>query len=182
MQEHSTASITVRVQKVMSGWVFRLRFFIRAPIPKPVIGCSDCLIWYSIPNVNRFLHFLFPLPTCISALSFKRLQGMNNKAMSGASLTSIRAAIIQAPKLFHKVKSLIVFLDLATFLSSLNLVNNGSHQWFISFFVLTLSSLSLMMLQLPLKFPSFSYFVHLSCLYLVMYPEFHLQIIYTLRD
>ena len=139
---------------------FRLRFFIRAPIPKPVIGCSACLIWYSIPNVNRFLHFLFPLPICISALSFKRLQGMNNKAMSGASLTSIRAAIIQAPKLFHKIKSLIVFLDLATFLSSLNLVNNGSHQWFISFFVLTLSSLSLMMLQLPLKFPSFSYFVH----------------------
>lgn len=144
----------------MSGWVFRLRFFIRAPIPKPVIGCSACLIWCSIPNVNRFLHFLFPLPTCISALSFKRLQGMNNKAMSGASLTSIRAAIIQAPKLFHKIKSLIVFLDLATFLSSLNLVNNGSHQWFTSFFVLTLSSLSLMMLQLPLKFPSFSYFVH----------------------
>ena len=152
----------------MSGWVFRLRFFIRAPIPKLVIGCSACLIWYSIPNVNKFLPFLFPLSTCISALSFKR-----------ASLASIRAAIIQAPKLFHKIKSLIVFLDLATFLSSLNLVNNGSHQWFISFFVLTLSSLSLMMLQLPLKFPSFSYFVHLSCLYLVMYPEFHLQIIYT---
>lgn len=93
-----------------------------------MIGCSACLIWYSIPNVNRFLHFLFPLPTCINALSFKRLQGMNNKAMSGASLTSIRAAIIQAPKLFHKIKSLNHFLR-SCYISEL--LEFGK-QWFTS--------------------------------------------------